>query len=143
MSAFPSSPANITIRRRIEWVDTDAAAIYHWTTVMRLAEAAEAALHTALEIASRTFGVTPRVSVAFEFHHPLRFNDLVDVSLAVESVGTASLTQRVSLLHDERVCAEGRMVMCHVDRASGQPLPWPDDMRALFTNGGRRREGAV
>ena len=39
-------PARILLRRRIEWMDTDAAGIYHWTTVFRLAEAAEAALHT-------------------------------------------------------------------------------------------------
>jgi len=35
---------------------TDAAGIYHWTTVFRFAEAAEAALHTALGIEQITFG---------------------------------------------------------------------------------------
>ena len=59
-------PARVVLRRRIEWMDTDAAGIYHWTTVFRLAEAAEAALHTALGIADFTFGATPRVAVAGE-----------------------------------------------------------------------------
>jgi acyl-CoA thioesterase FadM len=40
----------VRLRRRTEWIDTDAAGIYHWTTVFRFAEAAEAALHTALGI---------------------------------------------------------------------------------------------
>jgi acyl-CoA thioesterase FadM len=34
-------PARIRIRRRVEWMDTDAAGIYHWSTVIRLTEAAE------------------------------------------------------------------------------------------------------
>ena len=80
-------PARVVLRRRIEWMDTDAAGIYHWTTVFRLAEAAEAALHTALGIADFTFGATPRVAVAATFSRPLRFNDPVDVALRVVARG--------------------------------------------------------
>ena len=90
------NPARIVLRRRIEWIDTDAAGIYHWTTAFRLAEAAEAALHTALGIADRTFGVTPRVSVAAEFQRPLRFNDPVEVELAVAAVGRSSVRYALS-----------------------------------------------
>ena len=75
---------SITIRRRIEWMDTDAAGIYHWTTAFRLGEAAEAELHTRLGIAHLTFGRTPRVAIQAEFRSPLRFNDEVDVELTVE-----------------------------------------------------------
>ena len=72
-------PARIRIRHRVEWLDTDAAGIYHWSTVARFAEAAEAALHNALGITELTFGATPRLSVSFEFARPLRFNDEVTV----------------------------------------------------------------
>jgi acyl-CoA thioesterase FadM len=85
-------PARIRLRRRIEWIDTDAAGIYHWTTVCRLAEAAEAELHTALGIADITFGATPRVAVALNFQRPLHFNDKVEVDLRVDSVGRSSIT---------------------------------------------------
>jgi hypothetical protein len=37
------------------------AGVYHYTTTFRLAEAAESAMHTALGIADRTCGATPRV----------------------------------------------------------------------------------
>ena len=77
--------ARVTIVRRVEWMDTDAAGIYHWTTVFRFAEAAEAALHDGLGIAEITFGATPRVAVSAEFERPLRFNDRVEVELAVEA----------------------------------------------------------
>src|SRR5919204_4321541 len=84
-------PARIVLRRRIEWMDTDAAGIYHWTTAFRLAEAAEAALHTALGIADITFGASPRVAVSATFTRPLRFNDAVDVELTVRAVGRTSV----------------------------------------------------
>ena len=93
-------PARVVLQRRIEWMDTDAAGIYHWTTAFRLAEAAEAALHTALGIADFTFGATPRVAVSASFTRPLRFNDLVDVALAVEAIGRTSV--RVPADHHRR-----------------------------------------
>jgi acyl-CoA thioester hydrolase len=129
--------ASITIQRRIDWMDTDAAGIYHWTTALRLAEAAEAALHTALGIADSTFGWTPRVRVSCEFHAPLRFNDLVDVHLAVAAVGRTSLTQTFRLDHKATTAASGELVMCHV--ADGHPTPWPQDLRDALTSGGHRQ----
>lgn len=124
-----SQGARITITRRIEWIDTDAAGIYHWTTALRLAEAAEAALHTDLEIVNETFGATPRVRVQFDFRRPLRFNDEVDVSLHVVRVGRSSLTQRCVIEHGGAVCAEGDIVICHLDKRTGQASAWPDHVR--------------
>jgi hypothetical protein len=59
----------VRLRRRIEWIDTDAAGIYHWTTAFRLAEAAEAALYTALGIEQITFGAGGRLQLADEIIH--------------------------------------------------------------------------
>ena len=58
-SGETSTHARIRIRRRVEWMDTDAAGIYHWSTVIRFAEAAEMELHTALGIAPVIFGASP------------------------------------------------------------------------------------
>jgi acyl-CoA thioester hydrolase len=133
------TPARIRIRRRIEWMDTDAAGIYHWSTVIRLAEAAEAELHTALDIAATTFGVTPRVSAGFDFRRPLRFNDEVIVDLAVESVGRSSVRYRLTLTDaEDRPAAEGRITACFIDPASGQASPWPDPVRRALVAGGDR-----
>jgi acyl-CoA thioesterase FadM len=46
-SDSPESAARIRIRRRVEWMDTDAAGIHHSSTVIRFAEAAEAEPHSA------------------------------------------------------------------------------------------------
>ena len=130
------NPARIVLRRRIEWIDTDAAGIYHWTTAFRLAEAAEAALHTALGIADRTFGVTPRVSVAAEFQRPLRFNDPVEVELAVESIGRSSLSYRLAIDSEGQRAAEGSLTVVFIDRSTGRAAPWPPAIRERLAGGG-------
>jgi acyl-CoA thioester hydrolase len=132
----PPDPARVVIRRRIEWMDTDAAGIYHWTTVFRLAEAAEAAMHTALGIADETFGASPRVSVSATFSRPLRFNDLVEVELAVEAIGRSSLTYRLAIALEGEQVAEGSLTVVFSDRSTRQAAPWPPEIRARLARGG-------
>ena len=127
-----ASAAAARIRRRVEWIDTDAAGIYHWTTAFRLAEAAEAELHTRLGIADRTFGATPRVSVAADFRRSLRFNDRVDVALTVDAVGRTSLRYNVVITGPEGLAVEVLITVCFIDRATGRPTPWPEDIRQLL-----------
>ena len=131
-----SDPARIVLRRRIEWIDTDAAGIYHWTTAFRLAEAAEAALHTALGIADQTFGVTPRVGVTAEFKRPLRFNDPVQVELAVDALGRSSVRYSLAITGPEGLAVAGHLTACLIDAASGRATPWPDDLRSRLAAGG-------
>src|SRR3954462_14779166 len=100
-------PARVVVERRIEWMDTDAAGIYHWTTVFRLAEDAEAALPTALGIADFTFGATPRVAVQASFARSLRFNDPAQVELAVTRLGRSSVEYRLAISAEGGVAAEG------------------------------------
>jgi acyl-CoA thioester hydrolase len=129
-------PARVVLRRRIEWMDTDAAGIYHWTTVFRLAEAAEAALHTALGIADFTFGATPRVAVEATFARSLRFNDPVEVSLAVTRVGRSSVAYALAIDGDAGRAAQGAVTSVLIDRATGRAAAWPDEIRAALREGG-------
>lgn len=129
-------PARIRLRRRLEWIDTDAAGIYHYTTSFRYAEAAEAALHTALGITDLTFGATPRLEATAVFRHSLRFNDPVDVELVVERVGRTSVTYAFTLSTGGTLAVEGRIASCLVDMDAGRPVPWPDDARRALAAGG-------
>jgi YbgC/YbaW family acyl-CoA thioester hydrolase len=128
--------ARISLTRRIEWMDTDAAGIYHWTTVFRLAEGAEAALHRALGIVDQTFGRTPRVHVTCDFRAALKFDDLVEVQLEVTRVGRASLTEHVCIVHEGDVAAEADIVICFVDTEQGAACPWPAVVREQLVQGG-------
>ena len=132
-------PASVVLRRRIEWMDTDAAGIYHWTTVFRLAEAAEAALHTALGIADFTFGATPRVAVQATFARPLRFNDPVEVALTVTRLGRTSVEYALAVTGDQGPAAEGSVKSCLIDRKTGRAIPWPDEIRGKLSAAGRQQ----
>jgi acyl-CoA thioester hydrolase len=134
------NPARIRIRRRVEWMDTDAAGIYHWSTVIRFTEAAEMELHTALGIAEVTFGATPRVKAGFDFRRPLRFNDRATIDFSVQAVGRSSVRYRVVLSDDEeRVVAEGEVTTVFIDTDSGRSQAWPEPVRAALIDGGRRQ----
>jgi acyl-CoA thioesterase FadM len=131
-----SDPARVVLRRRVEWIDTDAAGIYHWTTAFRLAEAAEAALHTALGIADVTFGATPRVHVEADFERPLVFNEAVDVELVVRALGRTSVEYGLAITGDAGPAVAGAVKACFIDRGTRRAVPWPDSVRERLSAGG-------
>ena len=131
-----SDPARVVLRRRIEWMDTDAAGIYHWTTAFRLAEAAEAAMHTALGIADVTFGATPRVHVEADFRRPLVFNEPVDVSLAVRAVGPTSVEYALAIGGEAGPAVSGMVKGVFIDRETRRATAWPAHVRERLESGG-------
>ena len=120
-----------TIRRRIEWMDTDAAGIWHYSTAIRFVEAAETELHRQLGIIDVTFGLTPRAHVEFDFHRTVRFDDMLDITLTVSDVGTTSVTYEVTMTCDREPVATGRVVAVLIDEI-GMPSPWPETLRAAL-----------
>lgn len=131
-----SGPASIRIFRRIAWVDTDAAGIYHWNTIFRLAEVAETSLYTALGMAEAMFGVTPRVAVEMRFLHQLKFNDRVAVDLAVDGLGRSSIRYGIRVSCGETVAAEGTLAICVVDPATRRAVEMPADLRRTLAEAG-------
>lgn len=134
-----AAPASITMLARIEWMDTDAAGIYHWTTLFRFVEGAEAALHERLGIRERTFGRTPRVHVSCDFHGELQFFDVAELTLRVASVGESSLQYEFALRPEGtgEPVADGEMVIVHTTPSpDGRSVRWPDELRERLTNGG-------
>ena len=123
----------ITIRRRVEWMDTDAAGIWHHSTVIRWAEDAEAELHRQLGIVQRTFGATPRVNIEFNYGVPLRFDDEVDVVISVVALGNTSITYQIDVDRDGESIAKGKIVAVFTDMESGAKKVWPQDIRQLLS----------
>lgn len=134
-------PARVTIRRRVEWAQTDAAGHHHWTAVLHWAEQAETVLHERLGIADRTFGREPRAHVSLDFTARLFFRDAVDVTIAVLDVGRTSARYAITVTRGDEPAARGELVTVLIDPATGRPEPWPDDLRAALTGGGEQSEG--
>lgn len=120
---------SIKIQRRVQWMDTDAAGIWHHSVVIRWLEEAEAELHRSLGISDVTFGATPRVRSEFTYAVPVRFDDLVDVTLTVAEVGETSVTYELTVMHGNTPVASGSLVAVFIDRATGSKRPWPEELR--------------
>jgi acyl-CoA thioester hydrolase len=149
-SPKPAGPA-VSVRTRVEWMDTDAAGIHHNTLVTRLAESAEAELMRRAGIEGY-FAVAPRVRLEVSYEAPLVFQQPVTTQLAVERVGTSSLTFSFEVWGEafgdrgRRRAATGRYVTVHVpggvgsrgDRApsdEAKSRPWPADWLTALRRG--------
>lgn len=92
-SSKSSRVSEHTLRRRVQFHETDAAGIVHFSCFFTYMEEAEHALWRAagLTIAKRTANVGfPRVATSFEFHKALRFEDEFDITIRI--VGIAEKT---------------------------------------------------
>jgi acyl-CoA thioester hydrolase len=135
--------ASATLRSRIEWVDTDAAGIYHNSTVTRLVESAEAALVRERGL-DGYFPVAPRVRFEADFEAPLYFGQEVTTTVAVAALGTSSMTFEFEVWGEPfdgtpRVrAARGRYVTVHLERGGPGPArstPWPAEWVQRLTAG--------
>jgi acyl-CoA thioester hydrolase len=136
-----ASPASIRVQRRIEWPDTDASGAYHNTAAFRFVEVAETALLDRLGLLHEVYGRMPRAHIEADFQLPLRFRDLVDIRLAVSSVGGTSITYAFEMSRDGEVAVRGTAVAVLLSEAGGRPVRWPDAWRRrLLTAGAQAPE---
>ncbi|MBI0378663.1 acyl-CoA thioesterase [Streptomyces albiflaviniger] len=126
-------------RCRVEWPDTDASGHYHNAAVVRFVEAAEAALMRERGVVGY-FGAAPRVRYEVDFASPLWFGQEVTTVLAVERVGTSSMTFRFEVWgeetdgHPRRLAASGRYTVVHVPpRGERVSTPWPTEWITALT----------
>ncbi len=143
MSTRPEPVATAHQRSRIEWIDTDAAGIYHNSTVVRLVEAVEAALARERGLEGY-FPVAPRVRYEADFEAPLFFGQEVTTTLTVTEVGTASMTFGFEVWGEafegspRVLAARGRYVTVHLDRSGpgrARSAPWPTEWVERLTRG--------
>lgn len=125
--------SSVTIRRRVQWIDTDAAGVWHHSIAVRWMEEAEAELHRQRGIIDETFGLTPRVHVEFDFGIPVRFDDEVEIRLEVADVGSSSATYDFTVDHAGERAVTGRVVIVLIDRVTGLARPWPEHLRSALS----------
>ncbi|MEM9366902.1 MAG: thioesterase family protein [Planctomycetota bacterium] len=129
--------------RRVEFRDTDAAGIVHFSAFFPMMEAAE---HEFL----RSIGMTvmpppdadprvtfPRVAAACDYMGPARFEDALTIDVSVERIGRSSISYRFDIRCDTRMIALGRLtvVCCHLtDGGTLTKVDVPDALRAALRN---------
>ncbi len=144
-------PAGV-FRTRVEWIDTDAAGIYHNSTVLRFVEAAEASLMRERGL-DGYFPVAPRVRLEVDFEAPLFFGQEVTTVVELAHLGTSSMRFDFEVWGEEhdgrprRRAARGSYVTVHIGtnqagatHAEGaRSVPWPADWAAALRPAGLPR----
>ena len=83
--------------RRVEFSDTDMAGIAHFANFFRWMEAAECdflrarGLSVKIDWEGQTLGF-PRVAATCDYVKPARFQDVLDIDVTIDRVGTKSVT---------------------------------------------------
>lgn len=131
--------APFRVSRRVDFADTDMAGIIHFSNYYRYMEFAEVAFLRAQGLSvSMTWGAEklgfPRVSAMCDFLHPVRFEDVLDIDVRVERVGSKSVTYTFDFMHQGKPVAKGRLtaVCCRVRPGIHelQSIDIPDEIRA-------------
>jgi len=110
------TPSPLKTRRRVEFSDTDAAGIVHFSSFMLWMESVEHELLRDAGVAvfdeqpDGTVESWPRVSVACDYTSAIRFGDVIDIEAGVTKVGRTSVAYQFRFAHDGRPVATGRVV---------------------------------
>ncbi|MFO1066379.1 MAG: thioesterase family protein [Pirellulales bacterium] len=125
--------------RRVEFAETDAAAIAHFASFLRYMEEAEHQLLRSIgwsvmhQLTSGQHLTWPRVHVECDFQGAARFEDVLDIAVTVARLGTRSVTYAFQFSLGEQAVASGKIVAvcCHLT-AGGTlaPADIPDELRA-------------
>src|SRR5579884_4042575 len=100
--------------RRIEFADTDMAGIVHFANFFRFMEAAEQAflrsrgLSVVMEWEGEAISF-PRVSASCDYTRPVRFEDILDITVQVANVGRKSVTYAIEFHHQGHLVARGQL----------------------------------
>jgi YbgC/YbaW family acyl-CoA thioester hydrolase len=113
-----------TLRRRVQFPETDASGFVHFTCFFKYVEEAEHAMWRAagLSIAPPESPIGfPRIAASFEFRRPLRFEDEFDVHLQVAEKTAKTLRYSAVVTREGELVAEGSLTIICVRRVPGAP----------------------
>ena len=144
-------PASVTgdvllrTRRRVEFRDTDAAGIVHFSAFFFWMESAEHELlrSAGLQVFERHEDGSeyswPRVSVSCDYRSTAKFGDELDIAVSVATVGRTSVTYQFLFECRGRAVAEGRVVAVRCLLRPGEalkPVAIPGDIVTKLTASG-------
>jgi acyl-CoA thioester hydrolase len=119
---------------RVAWADTDAAQVVHYSNYFRLFERAEEDFYRHLGFSFtdlRTKGLWfPRVEAFCQYKKPARFNDLLEIELAVEELREKSVKYGFRIVSNETnmLLATGHVVVVAADKQAGKATQIPREI---------------
>jgi YbgC/YbaW family acyl-CoA thioester hydrolase len=117
--------AEFTYRRRVQYKDTDASGIAHFSCFFVYAEEAEHAMWRAAGLSVEPQETTigwPRVSASFDFLRPLRFEDEIEVRIRLVERTAKTFRYQSVIVGNGEVAAIGSSTSICVRKTIGEPL---------------------
>ena len=113
------------LKRRVQFYETDAAGIVHFSTYFRYMEEAEHEMwrDAGLSIAPKGSEIGwPRVNAAFEYFRPLHFEEEFEAHLRIVEIAEKRIRYSCSLTCDGVKVATGTMTIVCVARKPNEPM---------------------
>jgi YbgC/YbaW family acyl-CoA thioester hydrolase len=111
--------------RRVQFPETDATGIVHFTNYFRYIEEAEHALWRAAGLSIAPPGAEigwPRIGASFEYRKPLRFEDEFDVHIRIAEKTGKTIRYEAELVKDGETIATGWLTIICDSRRPGEPM---------------------
>ena len=132
------TPRPFRLRRRVQFYETDAAGIVHFSWFFRYMEEAEHAMWREAGISIHPSDSSigwPRIAASFDFRRPLRFEDEFDVVIRVAELKSRTIRYECALEKDGETLASGTMTIACVKKTpTMQAIDIPADIRERLGN---------
>jgi len=126
-----------SIKRRVQFCETDMAGIVHFSNYFRYMEEVEHAYFRSLgmSVVMQHDGLHigwPRVAAGCEYFGPVRFEDEIELNLRVVRVGEKSFNYEVDFIIAGRKTALGKItsVCCLIENGGMKAIEIPPALRA-------------
>jgi YbgC/YbaW family acyl-CoA thioester hydrolase len=122
-------PSEIRLKRRVQFYETDAAGIVHFSWFFRYMEEAEHALWREAGLSIHPGGSEigwPRVATSFEFKRPLEFEDEFEIHLRIAEITRRTIRYTCRLTQGEAIIATGDLTIACVRKTPGEPMKSTD-----------------
>lgn len=123
MSSAPVSEHRLT--RRVQFHETDAAGVVHFSRYFLYMEEAEHALWRAAGLSIHPRGGEigwPRVAASFEYHRALRFEEEFEVWIRIVAIDERTITYGCLLSRDGTRIATGRCTIASASLRPNEPM---------------------
>ena len=113
------------LARRVQFYETDAAGIVHFSWFFRYMEEAEHALWREAGISIHPPATEigwPRIATSFEFRKPLRFEDEFDVRLSIAEMTRRTIRYACVLTQEDTTIATGELTIACVSKRPNEPM---------------------
>jgi YbgC/YbaW family acyl-CoA thioester hydrolase len=135
---LPEPVSEFVLRRRVQFRETDAAGLVHFSCFFNYMEEAEHALwrSAGLTIFEREAEVHwPRLACSFEYHAPLRFEEEFEAHLRIVELGERTIRYVCHVRRDGTAIATGQLTAVCVIKRPREPIrstPIPAAIRERF-----------